>query len=400
MGQSSSTARRRRRYTTEISSTTTTNNYTSPSFSHQPSPPPPPLPPPPPSTSTSSNYPYYTPNPYNHPPPNPNYYYSSSNSYPPPSYEQQLTHAVNSIVTFIESLIKPTTTSGTGSRPNTNVYYNNYGPPPNRFSRPSVPTQPLPGHPPPPPSSLQQPPPQFVESQNAKTVKNEVNIHKDTIRFIFDEKNDHHLLSFTFDASADGSITIYYFAKEEEETCIFSPAYPDIYKPTKFSFQEGPGQTFYQPPGSGINLGFFAQEDLSNPLDGNIFPLIICMNNKETTCAQITEAIIEKTNSGSFQAKVIKQILLVNGERYELQEIYGLVNSERHAESNDDSDGDESGKECVICLSEPRNTAVFPCRHMCMCSDCAKALRTQSNKCPICRQPVEKLMEINVNRGN
>ncbi|MQL71636.1 hypothetical protein Taro_003959 [Colocasia esculenta] len=32
----------------------------------------------------------------------------------------------------------------------------------------------------------------------------------------------------------------------------------------------------------------------------------------------------------------------------------------------------------------------------CMCAECAKALRLQSNKCPICRQPVEELMEIKV----
>eukprot|EP00475_Leptophrys_vorax_P003415 TRINITY_DN12013_c0_g1_i3.p4 TRINITY_DN12013_c0_g1~~TRINITY_DN12013_c0_g1_i3.p4 ORF type:complete len:100 (+),score=12.78 TRINITY_DN12013_c0_g1_i3:183-482(+) len=31
-----------------------------------------------------------------------------------------------------------------------------------------------------------------------------------------------------------------------------------------------------------------------------------------------------------------------------------------------------------------------------MCADCAKVLRYQTNKCPICRQPVERLLEIRV----
>ena len=57
--------------------------------------------------------------------------------------------------------------------------------------------------------------------------------------------------------------------------------------------------------------------------------------------------------------KVVKQILWVNGMRYELQEIYGIGNS---VES--DVDGNDPGKECVICLSEPRDTTVLPCRHM------------------------------------
>lgn len=33
----------------------------------------------------------------------------------------------------------------------------------------------------------------------------------------------------------------------------------------------------------------------------------------------------------------------------------------------------------------------------CMCSGCAKVLRFQTNRCPICRQPVERLLEIKVN---
>lgn len=35
----------------------------------------------------------------------------------------------------------------------------------------------------------------------------------------------------------------------------------------------------------------------------------------------------------------------------------------------------------------------------CMCSGCAKVLRFQTNRCPICRQPVERLLEIKVH-GN
>jgi hypothetical protein len=31
-----------------------------------------------------------------------------------------------------------------------------------------------------------------------------------------------------------------------------------------------------------------------------------------------------------------------------------------------------------------------------MCSECAKVLRFQTNRCPICRTPVERLLEIKV----
>jgi E3 ubiquitin-protein ligase MGRN1 len=112
--------------------------------------------------------------------------------------------------------------------------------------------------------------------------------------------------------------------------------------------------------------------------------------------SQTTQAVIEKKDDGDYRVRVVKQIIWVNGTRYELQEIYGIENS-GPSSGFDDSD---TGKECVICLSEPRDTTVLPCRHMCMCSDCAKVLRHQTNRCPICRTPVERLLEIKVPKND
>lgn len=240
-------------------------------------------------------------------------------------------------------------------------------------------------------------------------MRNDVNLHKETIKLEVDEQNpDAHLVSFTFDALIDGSITIFYFAKEGAN-CSFSPQYPDNYMPVTVPFLKGLGQKFRQPPGTGIDLGFFVLEDLSKPTSDDVFPLVISAEactppshtdeqpgqTRPTANAQITEAIIEKKNNEAFQVKVIKQILCVDGVRYELQELYGIENS-----AEPEFDDDDPGKECVICMSEPKDTAVLPCRHMCMCSECAKVLRFQTNRCPICRQPVERLIEIKMKRGN
>ena len=74
--------------------------------------------------------------------------------------------------------------------------------------------------------------------------------------------------------------------------------------------------------------------------------------------SQITHAVFEK-EKGEYQVRVMKQILWVNRMRYELQEIYGIGNF-----VDGDVDANDPSKECVICLSEPRDTAVLPCRHM------------------------------------
>lgn len=75
---------------------------------------------------------------------------------------------------------------------------------------------------------------------------------------------------------------------------------------------------------------------------------------------QITQAILEKDGNDSFEVKVVKQILLVDGVRYELKEIYGLGSTSGESYANEGV----TGKECVICMTEPKDTAVLPCRHM------------------------------------
>lgn len=256
------------------------------------------------------------------------------------------------------------------------------------------------------------PPPPYVDHQSAKKVRNDVNVHKHTLKIEVDEENpDHVLVSFVFDALFDGSITVFYFAKEEPN-CKFVPLFPEAYMPAKIPFKKGLGQKFRQPSGTGIDLGFYELDSLSKPSPGeDIFPLVISAETHQPSSSndghlddpvsntsahmQITQAVLEKNNDDLFQVKVIRQILWVDGVRYELRELYGIGNSA--AEGFEDSD---PGKECVICMSEPKDTAVLPCRHMCMCGECAKELRLQSNKCPICRQPIEELIEIKINSGD
>jgi E3 ubiquitin-protein ligase MGRN1 len=116
---------------------------------------------------------------------------------------------------------------------------------------------------------------------------------------------------------------------------------------------------------------------------------------------------------------VLKQKIWARGVSYELQEIYGMdggaasrsdagsgpqnggAQAAHDAGSGGDGDGNSAGgvaaqgvhgsaaaaaaAECVICMSAERDTTVLPCRHMCLCRECALALKTRSNTCPICR---------------
>lgn len=111
-------------------------------------------------------------------------------------------------------------------------------------------------------------------------------------------------------------------------------------------------------------------------------------------------------------AKVLKQKIQVRGQTYELREIYGIDSSSEKRSGGEGatsaagedggaagsamSDVLSSGSECVICLTEKRDTTVLPCRHMCLCNDCAQQLRFASNRCPVCRTQVQSLLQIKI----
>ncbi|KAG5582577.1 hypothetical protein H5410_053204 [Solanum commersonii] len=246
-----------------------------------------------------------------------------------------------------------------------------------------------------------------VEHQKAVTIRNDVNLKKETLKIEADEANPgKYLVGFDFDATVPGSLTIIFFAKEGEDCCL-TPMKESLLPPITIKFQKGLSQKFRQSSGTGIDLSMFEEAEWSKDGNADVYQLAVKAEAFEdaqsepedgnavsvSTNSQITQAVFEK-DKGEFKIRVVKQILWVNGMRYELQEIYGIGNS-----VDKDFDGNDNGKECVVCLSEPRDTTVLPCRHMCMCSGCAKVLRFQTNRCPICRQPVERFLEIKVSEA-
>jgi len=84
-------------------------------------------------------------------------------------------------------------------------------------------------------------------------------------------------------------------------------------------------------------------------------------------------------------ADVFCQQMQYGSRRFNLKEVFG---KERLADNEC-----EGNAECVICMTEPRDTAVLPCRHLCFCNYCAGIVRVQCDRCPICRQKVSSLLQ-------
>jgi hypothetical protein len=45
-------------------------------------------------------------------------------------------------------------------------------------------------------------------------------------------------------------------------------------------------------------------------------------------------------------------------------------------------------KWCVVCFAKENTYAFMPCRHKCVCKDCAKKTYDRFRKCPVCRQKI------------
>ncbi|KAL3141998.1 hypothetical protein ABBQ32_004641 [Trebouxia sp. C0010 RCD-2024] len=261
------------------------------------------------------------------------------------------------------------------------------------------------------------PPPQ--ELTQTATIRNAVNLKKNTLKLVPLADNPNKFsVHFVFDASSACRLTCFVVGQEEpSENCrITAMKYPPALPAT---YPKGLGHTY---PNPGAPLSGQVIVDLSeNPqeltaAEGDVYPLIFRLETISDkgladghvleelevgqkqhvwVQSQTTFACVAKNEEGQHMCKVLKQKIWVEGVSYELQEIYGMEHaSDGRARTQHEKEEDMEERLCVICLNKDRDTTVLPCRHMCMCHECAQELRKQTSKCPICRNHVESLLHI------
>lgn len=113
-------------------------------------------------------------------------------------------------------------------------------------------------------------------------------------------------------------------------------------------------------------------------------------NNPFYINKQYTKISLTRNDNGMIFIKADDQYIKLRNKNFSLLEIYGkpsvtTIRSNASSPTSYCSDG-LSNRECIICMSEVKDTIVLPCRHMCLCSDCAETIRGRSDKCPLCRQ--------------
>ncbi|XP_037025658.1 E3 ubiquitin-protein ligase MGRN1 isoform X3 [Bradysia coprophila] len=253
------------------------------------------------------------------------------------------------------------------------------------------------------------PPPQANEP--TKTLKSLVNIRKESVRFAkapdcatkihgdgSTNKGNSFNIEFIYEADAKCAVTIYYFCTEDitSNGVNYIVKDPSLTSET-FHCSRGVNQLFSQ--NSHIfNPSLYSDEELCYNPERDVYPIVIhCVVEEgveaETKQSHTTICVVDHHSDGTYVLRALKQKIYVDGLCYLLQEIYGIENKNINKVSIDD-ETDDNGSECVICMSDTRDTLILPCRHLCLCNSCADSLRYQANNCPICRAPFRALLQI------
>ncbi|KAK0397379.1 hypothetical protein QR680_002105 [Steinernema hermaphroditum] len=203
-------------------------------------------------------------------------------------------------------------------------------------------------------------------------------------------------LEFILDCDCDCYVQIHFCAKEvvSGNNVQIASRHPTIKSSEKYYFRIGASQLFdrftFRPEHYDISLLHYES--------GQFFPVVIEVRTEEYGLpeqVQTTLASVEQSTDHSqiLVLKPLKQKLIVDGVTYLLQEIFGIENKDY-----DCSAVDENGSECIICMSDVRDTVILPCRHLCICNGCAETLRYKLNNCPICRSPFRALLQLKTMR--
>ena len=107
---------------------------------------------------------------------------------------------------------------------------------------------------------------------------------------------------------------------------------------------------------------------------------------------------IRKTSDGSFEAKHLKHKIEIKDQCYYIYDIYGMEAVKGKTQLQQGS----LGQLCSICFSKTIEVVILPCRHMCLCLECAGLFnqRDSNNKskvkaeCPMCRGHIQSFINI------
>lgn len=223
-----------------------------------------------------------------------------------------------------------------------------------------------------------------------------------------DSESNDAVLSFVIDAVEAVTVSVHLLAREVEEldskgvasnVWLASQEGPPSSLVDVCSFEPGLGQVYRSPSLSVAEwsiapLSYDAERPKNVPVaiklevagkDGGpstVQHTYVSLHGHEGTPAA-------EPREQPWSVQVYAQKLQYGEQVFVLHELFGVSSA-----LTEEVDSEIGSGECIICLAEPRDTAVLPCRHMCFCGHCAGVARLQCERCPVCRQKVSSLLQL------
>lgn len=239
---------------------------------------------------------------------------------------------------------------------------------------------------PPPPMPLQSAQ-SLSQISSTVTIKSESSVDRNSLALSPGEQGDVQYLEATYSAHQDSVLTVHYFCNEIQEPTglrVFrsNPAY--FPAPLELQLPRG----YHQPlPAQSIPINFAQHTGLLAFQDPTVYPVVLELRPLDVNPPQCHVSLIcFVQDAGQWKVKLLQQRLYAHQRYFVLHEMFGV--QRQHLR-------DEETPECVVCMTDRKNTAVLPCRHMCLCGSCANIVRSQpTSKCPICRCQVDCLLQL------
>jgi hypothetical protein len=194
-------------------------------------------------------------------------------------------------------------------------------------------------------------------------------------------------------ARTSGEATAYFLASGASETSLEPLAAEQV---SRARFESGQG-----------SLKLFLSDNLERSLeksteDSSLHQIVLDLraDSGGNNAVTVQRSILKIGDGDAVQ--VVKQFVQCGPHVRCLEALFGtLPNPTSLSSSSEVGAGDAEGGDCVICLSKPREVVILHCRHVCLCSSCAKITSsTWSHQCPVCRGRVAAMVSIGSEGGD
>eukprot|EP00927_Polykrikos_kofoidii_P047973 TRINITY_DN42231_c0_g2_i1.p1 TRINITY_DN42231_c0_g2~~TRINITY_DN42231_c0_g2_i1.p1 ORF type:complete len:310 (-),score=53.14 TRINITY_DN42231_c0_g2_i1:43-972(-) len=243
----------------------------------------------------------------------------------------------------------------------------------------------------------------------APVVKSLVNLDRSSLEWSSDSGGGESFLSFRLDTAGDEcDVSVHFLVRDEDTTEGKLPNLCGARTLRQEKFSKGLKQSCKV----GIERGLELQDDLKSfgaEKDGYyhlVIDLALQTNDQSVVSRQLSYAKLTQSED-RWVVNLSKQKVVCGDRVLDLQSLYGTMSrpdrpAQTSNETNNDTgaaaaaaEGAADGADCVICLTNPRDTVIVPCRHVCLCSTCAAVTSsTWSFQCPVCRARVAAMVKL------